>query len=185
MLTRRDVLQRAGTATALATTASWWLVRRAHAARDKKLVVWTTTALAPQVDKIMQEQCYAYLKQAGIKQSEIDYSILGAGQQLPKLVAALEAANPPDIARLGASLQLYRSQGHSLEVTDLLDKMQKVQGGLFPISIKSVTHQGKAYGVPQSVSPWALVTRMDLLDAAKVDPPQTWEEFIEVCKKLQ
>ena len=46
-------------------------------------------------------------------------------------------------------------------------------------------HQGKAYGVPQSVSPWPLVTRMDLLEAAKVDPPKTWEEFIEVCKKLQ
>ena len=46
-------------------------------------------------------------------------------------------------------------------------------------------HQGKAYGVPQSVSPWPLVTRMDILDAAKVDPPKTWDEFIEVCKKLK
>ena len=54
MLTRRDVLQRAGTATALVTTASWWLVRRAHAARQHKLIVWVPTALAPQVDKILQ-----------------------------------------------------------------------------------------------------------------------------------
>ena len=46
-------------------------------------------------------------------------------------------------------------------------------------------HQGKAYAVPQSVSPWPLVTRLDLLEAAKVDPPKTWDEFIEVCKKLQ
>ena len=46
-------------------------------------------------------------------------------------------------------------------------------------------HKGKAYGVPQSVSPRPLVTRMDLLDAAKVDPPKTWDELIEVCKKLQ
>jgi len=161
-------------------------VRRAHAARDKKLVVWTVTALAPQVDKIMQEQCYAYAKQAGIKESEIDYSILGAGQQLPKLVASLEAGNPPDLARVGAgSVQLYRSQGHLLEVTDMVDKMQQVQEGLFPVSLKSVMHQGKAYAVPQSVSPWALITRLDLLEAAKVDPPKTWDEFIEVCKKLQ
>ena len=46
-------------------------------------------------------------------------------------------------------------------------------------------YKGKAYGVPQSVSPWPLVTRMDLLDAAKVDPPKTWDALIEVCKKLQ
>ena len=95
MLTRRDILQQAGrTAVVLATTAPWWLVRRAHAARQNKLVVWNTTALAPQVDKIMQEQCYAYAKHAGIKDNEIDYSIVGSAQILPKLVAALEAGTP-------------------------------------------------------------------------------------------
>src|SRR5215470_10548053 len=186
MLTRRDVLRRAGTATALVTTASWWLVRRAHAARDKKLVVWINTALAPQVDKILQEQCYAYAKQAGIKENELDYSILGSGQMTPKVVASLEAGNPPDIAQIGPSLSaLYRSQGHLLEVTDIVEKMQKVPGGLFPASLTEVMYKGKAYAVPQSVSPWPLVTRMDILEAAKVEPPKTWDEFVEVCKKLQ
>src|SRR5256712_11511285 len=110
--TRREILQQAGkTATVLTATAPWWLVRRAHAARDKKLVVWNPSALAPQVDKIMQEQCYAYAKQAGIKDSEIDYSIIGTGQFLSKMVASLEAGNPPDITRLDAWLStLYRSQ---------------------------------------------------------------------------
>ena len=63
--------------------------------------------------------------------------------------------------------------------------MQKVPGGLFPVSLPSVMHQGKAWAVPQSVSPWTMVTRMDLLEAAKVEHPKTWDEFIEVCKKLQ
>jgi len=186
MLTRRDILQQAGrTAAVLATTAPWWLVRRAHAARQHKLVVWNTTALAPQVDKIMQEQCYAYAKQAGIKESEIDYSIIGAAQILPKLVASLEAGSPPDIARTDAWLAtLYRSQGHLLEVTDLVEKMERVPGGLFSI-FEEVKYQGKAYAIPQSISPSPLVTRMDLLEAAKVEPPKTWDEFIEVCKKLQ
>src|SRR5262249_47249258 len=99
MLTRRDVLTQAGkTATVLTATSPWWLVgAKAHAQRKTKLVVWTPAALAPQVDKIMQEQCYAYAKQAGIKDSEIDYQIIGGPQLLPKVVAALEAGNPPDI----------------------------------------------------------------------------------------
>src|SRR5437667_52198 len=187
MPTRREILKQAGkTATVLTTTAPWWLVRRAHAARQAKLVVWSPAALAPQVDKIMQEQCYAYAKPAWIKESEIDYQIIGGPQLVPKLVAALEAGNPPDITRLGGGyVQLYRSQGHLLEVTDLVNKMQKAQGGLFPVSLPSVMHQSKAYGVPQSVSPWPLVTRLDLLEAAKVEPPRTWEEFVEVCKKVQ
>ena len=41
MPTRRNILRQAGTAAVLATTAPWWLVRRAHAARDKKLIVWS------------------------------------------------------------------------------------------------------------------------------------------------
>src|SRR5207302_9956692 len=98
MPTRREILKTAGkTATVLTTAAPWWLVRRAHAARQAKLVVWNPAALAPQVDKIMQEQCYAYAKQAGIKENEIDYQIIGGPQLVPKLVAALEAGNPPDI----------------------------------------------------------------------------------------
>ena len=40
MLSRRDLLQQLGAA-ALATTAPWWLVRRAHAARSEKLIVWS------------------------------------------------------------------------------------------------------------------------------------------------
>jgi hypothetical protein len=81
MWTRRNMIRQAGTAAVLATTAPWWVVRRAHAARQKKLTVWNPTTLAPQVEKIMEEQCYAYIKQAGIKESELDYSVIGSGQR--------------------------------------------------------------------------------------------------------
>jgi multiple sugar transport system substrate-binding protein len=186
MLTRRDVLKRAGMVAALATTAPWWLVRRAHAARREKLIVWSSIALAQQVDKILKEQCYAYAKQAGIKENELAYVELGTGQQAPKMVAALEAGNPPDVARVGSSYaSLYRAQGHLLEVTEIVEKMQQVPGGLFPVCLEAAMHKGKAYGVPYQVSPRPLVTRLDLLAAAKVDPPKTWDELIEVSKKLQ
>ena len=186
MLTRRDVLQQVGMAAAVAVTAPWWLVRRAHAARREKLIVWNQIAQAPEVDRLMKEQCYAYAKQAGIKENELEYVEPGSGQQPPKLVAALEAGIPPDVARAGsAQASLYRSQGHLLEVTDVVEKMQKVPGGLFPVALNAVMHEGKAYGVPHQVSPWPLITRMDILEAAKVDPPKTWDEFIEVCMKLQ
>src|SRR5690606_21577407 len=69
--------------------------------------------------------------------------------------------------------------------TDVVEKMRQMAGGLFPISLENVTHKGRAYAVPQSVSPWPLVTRMDILEAAKVEPTKTWEEFIEDSKKLQ
>ena len=92
---------------------------------------------------------------------------------------------PSDITHIDAWLStLYRSQGHLLEVTDLVEKMQRVPGGLFPIC-SEIMQQGKAYAIPQLVSPSPLVTRLDILEAGKVAPPKTWDEFIEVCKKLQ
>jgi multiple sugar transport system substrate-binding protein len=186
MLTRRDVLQQVGVAAAVAATTPWWLVRRAHAARREKLIVWQPVALAPQVDKLLKEQTYAYAKQAGIKDNELEYVEIGTGQWIPKMSAALEAGIPPDVTRQGnATVSLHGSQGHLLEVTDLVEKLQKQAGGFFPVSHQAVMLKGKAYGVPQSVSPWPLVARMDILDAAKVDPPKTWDEFIEVSKKLQ
>ena len=186
MWTRRDILRQTGTAAVLATTTPWWMIRRAHGARQYKLVVWNPAALAPQVDKIMEEQCYAYAKQAGIKDHEIDYSTIGSAQILPKLAASLEAGNAPDVTRLSSgAVQFYRVPGHLLEVTDLVEHMQKVEGGLFQASLDAVMHKGKAYGVPQSVSPRSLITRLDLLEAAKLEPPQTWESLVEVCKTLQ
>ena len=127
-------LRQAGsTAGILATTAPWWLVRRAHAARQHKLVVWNPAALAPQVDKIMQEQCYAYAKEQGIKDNEIDYSIMGTAH-----AAQAGGRSKGGIGRILSGRRrvnaLYRSQGHLLDVTDVVDKMQRVPGWLFPIS---------------------------------------------------
>jgi len=170
----------------LATTTPWWLQRRAHAARQTKLAVWNPAALAPQVDKIMEEQCRDFAKQAGIKDNEIDYTIMGSSQILPKLIASLEAGNPPDITRMGSgAVQLYGSQGHLLDMTETVEKMKQVPGGLFPVSLSTVMLKGKAMGVPQSVSPWPLISRKDILEPAKVEPPKTWDEFVEVCQKLQ
>jgi multiple sugar transport system substrate-binding protein len=186
MLRRRDILKQAGMMAALATTTPWWLMRRAHAARDAKLIVWAPVALAPQVDRLMKEQCYAYAKQAGIKEHEVQYSEIGTGQWIPKMVAALEAGNPPDVTRYGQTqAALFRAQGHLIEVTDVVEKMQQVPGGLFDVSLSTAMYQGKAYSVPQSISPIPLVARMDILEAAKVDPPKTYDELIEVSNKLK
>ena len=67
----------------------------------------------------------------------------------------------------------------------MVDTMQTVPGGAPGGSSRVSCIRGKAYGVPQSVSPWALITRLHLLAAAKVQPPKTWEAFIEVCTQLQ
>jgi multiple sugar transport system substrate-binding protein len=192
MQTRREVLRQVGTMAVLGMTAPWWLVRRAHAARREKLIVWMPATQPPQVETLLKEQCYAYAKHAGIPEHELEYSRIDLREWLPKLMAALEAGNPPDVTQpaekdhfSGAQAARFRGPQHLLDVTDLVETLQHTVGGFFPASLHAVMSHGKAYGVPEAVSPWTLVTRLDLLEAAKMDPPKTWDTFIEVCQQVQ
>ena len=121
----------------------------------------------------MKDQCYAYAKQAGIKENELEYVEIGSGQIAAEAGGGAGGGEPTG-CRPGrpGQVALYRAQGHLLEVTDVVEKMQQVPGGLFDVSLNAVMHKGKAYGIPQSVSPSPLVTRLDILEAAKVDPAQ-------------
>ena len=140
--------------------------------------------MAPQVDRVMKEQCYAYVKQAGIKENEVQYSEIGTGQWLPKMVAALEAGNPPDVTRFGqGAMALYRAQGHLLELTNLVEKMQQTAGVLAGLPQnrhapgeglrRPIVRQSLAFDHPHG-SPRRRQGR-----------PRTWDELIEVCQKLQ
>jgi hypothetical protein len=39
----------------LGTITPWWLVRRAHAARREKLIVWMPVTQPPQVETLLKE----------------------------------------------------------------------------------------------------------------------------------
>jgi ABC-type glycerol-3-phosphate transport system substrate-binding protein len=192
MPTRREVVRQVGTMAVLGTTAPCWLVRRAHAARREKLIVWMPVTQPPQVETRLKEPCYAYATQAGIPEHELEYARIDARQWPSKLGAALEAGNPPDVTPpaekapcRGARAARCRGPQHVLDVTDLVETLQQTAGGFFPTSLQAVMSHGKAYGGPQAVSPWTLVTRLDLLEAAKVDPLKTWDAFIEVGQQGQ
>ena len=158
MLTRREVLQQVGMMAALATTAPWWLVRRAHAARREKLIVWNPIAQAPQVERLMKEQCYAYAKQAGIKENELEYSSIGSCRLAAEAGGGAGGGEPAGCHPTRedhAQAPLYRSQGHLLEVTDVVEKMQHSAGGLFPVSLNAVMSHGQGLRRPPGREPLA------------------------------
>jgi len=121
---------------------------------------------------------------AGLKEHEVQYSQIGTGQWLPKMVAALEAGTrrmSPSKACRGGALSL---SGPPLEVTDLVEKLAAEGRRVLSRSplMPSCT-RGRPTASRTQVSPWPLVTRLDILEAAKVDPPRPGMNSIEVCKK--
>lgn len=47
-----------------------------------------------------------------------------------------------------------------------------------------VDDAGLHYGVPYFMNPYAVVYRMDIFEEKGIAIPTTWDEFVEVCKKL-
>ena len=74
-INRRDVLKLAGTA-GVAATSPWWRVGKSHAQRAKKLVYWHLPNFTPLADQIQKDQVYEFAKQAGLKESEVEYAVV-------------------------------------------------------------------------------------------------------------
>ena len=184
-VTRRQILKAAGAA-GVAGTAPWWLVRTSHAQRAKKIVFWHVPNFTPLADELQKQQVYDFAKQAGVKESEVEYATVANEQVQPKLAAAIEAGNPPDVMRLYESnVQFYAAGGHLLDVHDIVEKMRREPKGIFESAMASVVYKGRAMGVPLAVNPWPVHARLDLLEQARLEYPKTWDEFIETSKKIQ
>ena len=126
-ITRRQMLKTAGVA-AGAVTSPWWMVRTSHAQRAKKLVFWHVPNFTPLADEIQKQQVYEFAKQAGLKDSDVEYAVVANEQFQAKLAAAIEAGNPPDVTRLYESnVQYYAAGGHLLDVTEMMIRARRVR----------------------------------------------------------
>lgn len=160
--------------------------RRAHAAREQKLVYWHLSAYTPLADDSVREHFEEFRKQAGLKEKEAAFVKVANKDLVPKLAAALETGTPPDVVRLYESyVQLYRAQGHLLDVTDIVETMKQAKGGLFESSLLAVSHEDKFYGVPYALNPWPMHARVDVLEEAGLEYPRTWDDFVETSLKIQ
>ena len=109
-VSRRQVLK-AAAATSIATTSPWWLVNKSHAQRAKKLIFWQLPNFTPIADQLQKDQVYEFAKSAGLKDDEVEFTVIGNDVFIQKLSAAIEAGNPPDVMRLFESnVQFFGSQ---------------------------------------------------------------------------
>jgi len=97
--------------------------------RAKKLTFWQLPNFTPIADQLQKDQFYEFAKSAGLKDEEVEFSVVGNDVFLQKLSASLEAGNPPDVMRLYESnVQFFGSQGHLVDMTETVEKMRKERG---------------------------------------------------------
>jgi multiple sugar transport system substrate-binding protein len=184
---RRDAIKTTGAAAGLALSAATILTpRKSLAQRAERLVYWHIPTFTPAADEHVRDQFNEFLKMAGVKEEDAAFVVVSNQDLVTRLAAALETGTPPDVTRLYESyVQLYRAQGHMMDVTDLVQNMKSEEGGLFDSSLTAVAYDGKYWGVPFAINPWPMHVRMDVLEEHGLDYPRTWEAFVETCLKVQ
>ena len=93
-VSRRQVLKVAA-ATGIATTSPWWLVNKSHAQRAKKLIFWQLPNFTPIADQLQKDQFYEFAKSAGLKDEEVEFSVVGNDVFIQKLSAGSRPATRP------------------------------------------------------------------------------------------
>lgn len=117
---------------------------------------------------------------------KLEWVEMGQEDLHTKITSAF-AANNCDydlIWSYAANVAEWASMGYLEDITDRIDP--ELMADLNPGSFDSVVYEDRFYGLPRFTSVNLLWYNKALFEAAGLDPeapPQTWEEFVEYCKK--
>jgi len=145
--------------------------------------------------KAYQEAIDRFTEDTGVKVKMI---VTSADQYAQKLQAAVAGNKVPDVFYIEqASLQSYVGSGVLMDITDQVAEQGVDLDNIWPYGVDSYrfdgttqgTPEGKLYGLPKDIGPFAFGYNADMLKEAGVDRPDpdqplTWDEWLEICKKL-
>lgn len=145
------------------------------------LVVWLFQSFVPEANDALEGQIQRWGEANGV---DVQVEFYTAGDQREKLVSAIEGGSTPDLAQV-ESIGPLRYANALLDITDVAEQVISENGGLLP-GIEPYAKVGDSYlGVPQYNQLGVMYIRQDLLEAAGLEPPETWEELAEVAEQLQ
>jgi multiple sugar transport system substrate-binding protein len=127
-----------------------------------------------------------YMENQG-RDIEAKFQLIPYEQQNQKLMASFAAGNPPDLVSLDIILHpYYNSIDAFTDLTDFVNSLP-YRDALPQGMLNLGKEDGKLHGVPYTVDLSAFIWNKDLFEKEGLDPndpPETWEELIEIGKKL-
>jgi multiple sugar transport system substrate-binding protein len=175
--------QPGATAVQPAPTAAQPAATQAPAGPKPKLTVWISTSFTPAADDLQKKYVMDWAAAKGVDVTIVqDSSTVLA----PQLNAAIESKNLPDVMSWASpdwAPKLNRL-GLALDVTDIVNTMNKQGGGLYESALRAVTANGKSFAIPTYSATEVFYVRKDLLDAKGLKAPETWEDVYTVAKAL-
>ena len=152
----------------------------AYAQEPVKLTVWSIDG---------DNDLYSILTSEFDEQNEdivIEWRGLPFDDLVNESLRAFATGQAPDVISIdNPDFALFSSRGAMLDITDRVAASDVIDTSVFyegPLA--SAMWDGRLYGVPKATNTIALFYNKDLLDAAGVEPPQTWDELLDAARAL-
>jgi multiple sugar transport system substrate-binding protein len=117
----------------------------------------------------------------------VSFSQLSWGDYMQKILAAVEAGNPPDVSGGDSGIAFnMAAQDQALDISDLYAEWE-ASGALADMTdwaTKKWDWNGMHPGITWQFDSRVIYYRKDLFEAAGIAPPTTWDEWLAAAKAL-
>lgn len=180
-ITRREFLAGAVATAGTAALAACG-TQEAETKEKPKLVVWQGQTYTPEADERYKEQCEEWAEENNV---ELDYSYMAQDEAEARWKVATESKQFPDLANIRNEdfLRLVLA-GDLLETTEIVNRLNKKEGGFTEGALSSIEADGKYWAVPSYGSTEMFYVRKDKLDEKGLALPETWQDVLDVAKAI-
>ncbi len=146
-------------------------------AEGETLSVWIMEGTNPDADPFFDEVSTAFTEETG---ATLDVQFVPWGSAHDQFVNSIAGGTTPDVAEVGTTWTPEFADAGAL-----LDMSSQVEGagleeGYVDGLVEAGTYDEGLYGVPWYAGVRSVVYRTDIFEEAGVEPPTTWEEFVDV-----
>lgn len=124
----------------------------------------------------------------GSEAADAELATFGNDPYKQRLRVALGSPEAPDVFFNwgGGNLQEYVDAGRVEDLTPLLEEDPALRDSFLPSVLEAAQLDGRYYGLPmRGVQPVAMFYNQEVLDAAGVQVPQTWDELLTAVDALK
>jgi len=143
-----------------------------------KLNFWAFESMFPAEREHFKKVAEEFATMKGV---DVEVTFVSYFDMPSKLLPAIEAGNPPDLAEL-MYFHAVNFKDAALDITPVWEKIGKMYQSWLPWA-RMLLSDGKAYCIPYGGGPEILHVRKDRLAEAGVDIPETWEDLRKAAIK--
>lgn len=148
----------------------------------EELTVWIMEGTNPDAGPFFEEVSTAFTERTG---ATLDVQFVPWASAHDKFVTSIAGGTTPDVAEVGTTWTGEFAEAGALVPLDPFVEESDIADDLNEGLVEAGTVDGSLYGMPWYAGVRSVVYRTDLFEAAGVEPPTTWAEWVEVGKALK